>query len=237
MLTTPALEEVLPSDGLTPTCVAETTTGLGAGQRRDGRPAQESRCWTVATVAAIALIAAGAMLLAVFLPGGSAWVAIRWLLLACGAAAIFAIARPFGRSAIPAILTVVAVGGLSIFSVRTMVMAVYERSSTGGLPPVARSYFAELDVNDYPQTARFKITHKDTLSAVTEFTGAAVMVKGEYIPPGKAVREGHRRLYIRIDSSSEVNVEKALKELKRILFETMTEAAERGNLDSLRYGL
>lgn len=132
------------------------------------RPAPRVDRPFVAAVAAIALIAAGAMLLAVFLPGGTASVAIRWLLLAGGAAAIFAIARPLGRSAIPAVLTVVAVGGLSIFSVRTMVMAVYER---GDVPKDLLIYTQSAP--DIPQIA----TDIDRLAEATgEGQGLSILV-------------------------------------------------------------
>lgn len=116
-------------------------------------------------------------------------------------------------------------------------MAVYDRPTTAGGAPVPRSYFAEFEVNDYPQAARYKITHKETLTVIMDFAGAVLAVKGEYIPAGKPLKEGQRPLYIRIDAESELAVEKALKELRRVLFEAMTEAAERGSLDALRYGL
>lgn len=117
------------------------------------------------------------------------------------------------------------------------VMAIYDRPTTAGGPPVPKSYFAEMEVNDYPQAARYKITHKDTLSIIMDFCGAMISVKGEYIPQGRPPKDGQRRLFVRIDADSEMGVEKALKEVRRVLFEAMTEAAERGSLEALRYGL
>jgi ATP-dependent RNA helicase DDX46/PRP5 len=117
------------------------------------------------------------------------------------------------------------------------VMAIYDRPATAGGAPVPKSYFAEFDVNDYPQAARYKVTHKDTLSVIMDFAGAILSVKGEFMPQGRLPKDGQRRLYIRIDAEAEVAVEKALKEIRRNLFEAMTESAQGGALDSIRYGL
>lgn len=117
------------------------------------------------------------------------------------------------------------------------VMAIYDRPAAPGVMPTPKSYFAELEVNDFPQVVRFKITHKDTLSAVMEFCSAQLLVKGEFVPQGKALKEGQRRLYIRIDAELEMSVEKALKELRRILFEALKDHASGGSFDASRYGL
>jgi ATP-dependent RNA helicase DDX46/PRP5 len=117
------------------------------------------------------------------------------------------------------------------------VMAIYDRPAVPGGAPIPRSFFAEFDVNDYPPAARFKITHKETLTTIMEFCGAQMFPKGEFIPAGRLPKDGQRRLFIRIDAESEVAVEKALKELRRVLFEAITEGAERGTLEASRYGL
>lgn len=117
------------------------------------------------------------------------------------------------------------------------VMAIFDRPAAPGVTPVPKSYFAEMEVNDYPQVVRFKITHKDTLSTVMEFCAAQLLVKGEYVPQGKALKEGQRRLFIRIDAELEGSVEKALKELRRILFEALKDHASGGSFDASRYGL
>jgi ATP-dependent RNA helicase DDX46/PRP5 len=58
---------------------------------------------------------------------------------------------------------------------------------------------SELEVNDFPQHARWKVTHKDSLQQISEFTGAAITTRGQYYPPGKGVPPGERRLYLLIE--------------------------------------
>ena len=71
---------------------------------------------------------------------------------------------------------------------------------------------------------------------VVESLGIGLSSPFRIVNLGKAMKEGQKRLFIRIDSQTEVNVERALKELKRVLVELMTEVAERGALDAMRYG-
>ncbi|KAL0309771.1 UNVERIFIED_CONTAM: DEAD-box ATP-dependent RNA helicase 42 [Sesamum radiatum] len=46
-------------------------------------------------------------------------------------------------------------------------------------------YEAELEINDFPQNARWKVTHKETLGPISEWTGAAITTRGQYYPPGR----------------------------------------------------
>lgn len=78
----------------------------------------------------IAVVAFGATFMATFLPGGAPMVVLRVLLLAAAAGGIIAIARPFGREAIPTILVIVAVGGLAFFSVRAAVVSSFVHGDT-----------------------------------------------------------------------------------------------------------
>lgn len=48
----------------------------------------------------------------------------------------------------------------------------------------------ELEINDYPQQARWKVTHRETMNAVNELTGCAVISRGQYFPPGKEPEPG-----------------------------------------------
>eukprot|EP01120_Amphizonella_sp_Union-15-10_P011505 TRINITY_DN4896_c0_g2_i1.p1 TRINITY_DN4896_c0_g2~~TRINITY_DN4896_c0_g2_i1.p1 ORF type:complete len:277 (+),score=85.89 TRINITY_DN4896_c0_g2_i1:544-1374(+) len=80
-------------------------------------------------------------------------------------------------------------------------------------------FTAELEINDYPQSARWKVTHKDALTAITEFTGCAVTARGQYCPPGRTPLPGDRKLYLFIEGSSVDHVTKAKAEIKRILDE------------------
>ncbi|KAL6856881.1 hypothetical protein ACP4OV_018263 [Aristida adscensionis] len=77
-------------------------------------------------------------------------------------------------------------------------------------------YTVELEINDLPQHARWRITHRDTLAPIQE-GGAAITIKGTYIPPGKFVGPKERKLYLFIEGATELSVMKAKAELKRVL--------------------
>ncbi|KAJ1901355.1 pre-mRNA processing RNA-helicase [Kickxella alabastrina] len=100
-------------------------------------------------------------------------------------------------------------------------------SSTPGHAPASGAnasipvgaYGCELDINDYPQKARWRATNRETLSQIIEQSGAAITTRGIFVPPGKPVPEGERKLYLSIESDSERSVEQAKNEIKRILTE------------------
>jgi ATP-dependent RNA helicase DDX46/PRP5 len=86
--------------------------------------------------------------------------------------------------------------------------------------PAGKLHFdAELEINDFSQQARWKVTHKDALSNITEWTGAAITTRGLFFGPGVKVPPGERKLYLYIEGSSEHSVQTAKKEIKRILDE------------------
>jgi ATP-dependent RNA helicase DDX46/PRP5 len=43
---------------------------------------------------------------------------------------------------------------------------------------------SEIEINDFPQNARWKVTHKGFQQDITDMTGAAVTTKGIYVAPG-----------------------------------------------------
>jgi len=56
-------------------------------------------------------------------------------------------------------------------------------------------YEAEVEINDFSQQARWKVTHKDALSNITEWTGAAITPRGQFFPQGKHPGPGERKLF------------------------------------------
>ena len=65
------------------------------------------------------------------------------------------------------------------------------------------------------------------MALINELTGAAVTTKGYYIPPGKPIPEGERKLFLLIEGPTEGSVKKAKVEIKRILEETTEKALRR----------
>eukprot|EP00890_Picochlorum_soloecismus_P004137 jgi/Picsp_1/4724/NSC_02093-R1_dead-box atp-dependent rna helicase 42-like len=88
-------------------------------------------------------------------------------------------------------------------------------------------YGTELEINDFPQQARWKITHRDTINAIGEQFSAAVVVRGRYFKPGTQVPEGERKLYLIIEGPSTDVVKKAKAEIKKILEESTEKAMRR----------
>ncbi|XP_059647342.1 DEAD-box ATP-dependent RNA helicase 42 [Cornus florida] len=86
-------------------------------------------------------------------------------------------------------------------------------------------YEAELEINDFPQNARWKVTHKETLGPISEWTGAAITTRGQYFPPGKIAGPGERKLYLFIEGPTEQSVKRAKAELKRVLEDITTQAS------------
>ncbi|KAK9809677.1 hypothetical protein WJX73_003655 [Symbiochloris irregularis] len=102
-----------------------------------------------------------------------------------------------------------------------------------GEAPERKSHFeTELEINDFPQHARWKVTHRDFMAQLNELTGAAVTTKGTYVAPGKPIPEGERKLYLIIEGATEEIVKNAKREIKRIIQE-MTEKAMRRDNQSL----
>ncbi|KAJ2820968.1 pre-mRNA processing RNA-helicase [Coemansia erecta] len=98
-------------------------------------------------------------------------------------------------------------------------------ASTSAAIPVG-AFGCELDINDYPKKARWKATNRETLSQVIEQSGAAITMRGVYVPPGKPVAEGERKLYLSIEADTERAVEQAKNEIKRIITEATLQAME-----------
>ncbi|XP_045034713.1 probable ATP-dependent RNA helicase DDX46 [Daphnia magna] len=97
--------------------------------------------------------------------------------------------------------------------------------NTPAASDVIQKFEEELEINDFPQPVRWKITSREALAQVSEFSEAGVFVRGTYCAPGKKVADEERKLYLAIESTSEMAVSKARKEIVRILKEEMLRLA------------
>jgi len=50
---------------------------------------------------------------------------------------------------------------------------------------VFQNYEEELKINDFPQQARWKVTSKEVLAQISEYSEAGLTVRGTYFAPGK----------------------------------------------------
>ena len=87
------------------------------------------------------------------------------------------------------------------------------------------SFSAELEINEYPQQARWKVTQKDTVDAIQELAAVAVTARGSFVPKGQPVPPGERKLFLLLEGKDEVGVRTAKAELQRMLDEVTLEAA------------
>jgi len=86
---------------------------------------------------------------------------------------------------------------------------------------IFQKFEEELEINDFPQQARWKVTSKEALAQISEYSEAGITVRGTYYPPGKKVDDGDRKLYLAIESTQELRVQKAKVEITRLLKEEL----------------
>lgn len=114
-------------------------------------------------------------------------------------------------------------------------------SSTGGAPSdYIRRYEEELEINDFPQNVRWRITGREMLVHLNEYCDVGVSVRGIYIPAGKAKNvvpesSDERPLYLCLESTNERNIQLAKKEIMRIIKEELLKLQSSGNLNRGRY--
>jgi hypothetical protein len=70
-----------------------------------------------------------------------------------------------------------------------------------------------------PSAAPIQVTHKDSLSQITEITGAAITTRGQFFRAGMQPPPGERKLFLLIEGPTELSVKRAKQEIKRILEE------------------
>lgn len=80
-------------------------------------------------------------------------------------------------------------------------------------------WLQELEINEYPREARWKVTQKDTTSRLQDEFRTAVTLKGSYFEPGREPRDGERRLYLHLEATSEQALKNCVMEVQRILNE------------------
>ena len=80
----------------------------------------------------------------------------------------------------------------------------------------------ELEINDFPQQARWRVTSKEALAQISEYSEAGITVRGTYIPPGRQPEnKEERKLYLAIEGTSELAVNKAKAEIIRLIKEEL----------------
>ena len=79
----------------------------------------------------------------------------------------------------------------------------------------------ELEINDFPQNARWKVTSKETLAHICDYADVGMSVRGQYYPNNKEVVAGDRKLYLQLESLTERGLQLAKAEVARLIKEEM----------------
>jgi ATP-dependent RNA helicase DDX46/PRP5 len=96
----------------------------------------------------------------------------------------------------------------------------------GGMKDLMR-YEEEIEINGFPQQIRFRITTREVLDDVGEYSESYVSVRGIYIPPGQKPKNMEKPLYLKIEAKSERSVTLAKQEVKRVIKEEAQRMASR----------
>jgi len=105
-------------------------------------------------------------------------------------------------------------GDLHAHGSRELVHHDYSATTNGG-----SHFIEEMEINDYPQQARWKVTQKETTSRLQDEFQTAVTLKGQYTPSGKSPAEGERRLYLHLQAQTSQLLQNCIVEIKRLLNE------------------
>ena len=93
--------------------------------------------------------------------------------------------------------------------------------------PDAGAYHATLEINDFSQAARWRVTNRSNVAKILESTGTSITTKGSFYAAGKEPGPGEQpKLYILVEGDTEVVVTNAMRELMRLLKEGMAATAE-----------
>ena len=93
--------------------------------------------------------------------------------------------------------------------------------------PDAGAFHATLEINDFPQKARWAVTNRTNVAKILEATGTSITTKGSFYPNGKEPQTGEApKLYILVEGDTEVVVTNAMRELLRLLKEGTIAAAD-----------
>jgi ATP-dependent RNA helicase DDX46/PRP5 len=110
--------------------------------------------------------------------------------------------------------------------------------------PDAGLYHSTIEINDFPQKARWAVTNRTNVAKILESTGVSITTKGNFYAPGKEPGGMYNRfsasgehtnnftetdlpkLYILVEGDTENIVTQAMMELTRLLREGTIAAEE-----------
>jgi len=100
--------------------------------------------------------------------------------------------------------------------------------SGGTLSTGSNHFVEEIEINDYPREARWKVTQKETTMRLQDEFQTAVTLKGMHIAPSAQPEEGERRLYLHLEATSDRVLQTCLQEVMRLLNEETLRVGSKG---------
>lgn len=85
------------------------------------------------------------------------------------------------------------------------------------LPDPTGQTVQTLEINDLPQKARWAVTNRTNIAKVLEATGVSITTKGQFFPAGRLPGPGEQKLHLVVEGETSVMVDRAMKELRRLL--------------------
>ncbi|KAJ5794198.1 Helicase C-terminal [Penicillium paradoxum] len=93
--------------------------------------------------------------------------------------------------------------------------------------PDAGAFHATLEINDFPQKARWAVTNRTNVAKILESSGTSITTKGNFYPSGKEPGPGELpKLYILVEGETEISVTTAIHDLRRLLKDATLAASE-----------
>lgn len=89
-------------------------------------------------------------------------------------------------------------------------------------------FVEEIEINDYPREARWKVTQKETTSRLSDDFKSAVTLKGKHYESGTEPKEGERKLYLHVEATSSIILKTCVQEIRRLLNEETLRVGARG---------
>merc|ERR1712217_98816 len=87
-------------------------------------------------------------------------------------------------------------------------------------------YQTEVEINDFHQSVRWRVTHKETLKNITAISEVLITIRGKHFKPTEDVPKGEKKLYLLLEGFTDHAVNHA-KQLIRQIIEEQTEKAFR----------
>lgn len=91
-----------------------------------------------------------------------------------------------------------------------------------------KRYEVELEINDFPQNVRWRLTSREFLGSLSELCDVGISVRGVFMqqrppppPTPEAAEAAERPLYLLVESLSDLNIQNAKKEITRVVKEEL----------------